>query len=77
MEKIKIENIAVTGKVNDSFIGIKIRNNEIKFYYPETYELANSSNLKDYRDDVLSILKTIAIAKTLTTDKAKESNVVM
>ena len=28
---------AVTGKVDDSFVGIKIRGNDIHFYYPETY----------------------------------------
>ncbi len=62
----------VTGKVNDSFIGIKIKNDYIDFYYPESYDLANfQTNMKEFRKDVLAILRTIEIAKTLSADKSK------
>lgn len=60
----------VTNSNDDSFIGIKIKNNIIDFYYPETYNL-NKKSLNDLRPDVLSILNTIAIAKTLSNSKAK------
>ena len=63
---------SVTGKIDDSFIGIKIRNSIVDFYYPETYDLADYiTDLKQFRKDVLAILKTIEIAKTLSADKAK------
>lgn len=62
---------SVTGKIDDSFIGIKIKNNRIDFYYPETYDISQQDNLSSFREDVLSILRTINIAKTLTADKAK------
>ena len=63
---------SVTGKIDNSFIGIKIKNNIIEFYYPESYQLADyKSNFKEFRKDVLSILGTIKIAKTLSLSKAK------
>lgn len=63
---------SVTGKIDNSFIGIKIKNNIIEFYYPESYQLADyKSNFKEFRKDILSILGTIKIAKTLSLNKAK------
>ena len=63
---------SVTGKVDDSFIGIKIRNDIVDLYYPETYDLADyKTNLTQFRKDILAILGTIKIAKTLSADKAK------
>ena len=38
--KAKIKNFyahSVTGKNDDSFVGFKIKGNEIHFYYPEYY----------------------------------------
>ena len=61
----------VTGCVDDSFIGMKIKNNIIDFYYPEAYDLSDVKNIKEFRQDILSILNTISIAKTLSDDKAK------
>lgn len=62
----------VTGKVDNSFVGIKIRNNIIDFYCPESYDLTNYDfDFKQFRTDVLAILGTIKIAKTLSLDKAK------
>ena len=60
----------VTNKVDDSFIGIKIKNNRIDFYYPETYNFDESS-VENSRNDVLAILQTIAIAKTHSDSRIK------
>ena len=51
-----------TGALDNSFIGIKIRGNNIDFYYPEAYYLSDD----DYKlkQDIISVLKTISIAKT-------------
>ncbi len=71
MLEVKVNTKAVTGKNDDSFIGIKINNHEIDFYYPETYSISKMDDLKEFREDVLSILKTIEIAKTMSVDKTK------
>lgn len=60
----------VTNKVDDSFIGIKIKNNRIDFYYPETYNF-NESSIENSRSDVLAILQTISIAKTHSDSRIK------
>ena len=71
-EKVKLEIIyhKVTNKIDDSFVGIKIRNDKVNFYYPETYDFDNSS-LEKTRNDVLAILQTISIAKTHSNANAK------
>lgn len=60
----------VTNKVDDSFIGVKIKNNRIDFYYPETYNFDESSVEKS-REDVIAILQTISIVKTHSDSKIK------
>lgn len=65
-----IELHKVTNKIDDSFIGIKIRNDKIDFYYPETFNFDDSSK-ESIRSDVISILHTISIAKTYSTSKIK------
>lgn len=60
----------VTNKIDDSFVGIKIKNDRIDFYYPETYNFDESS-IENSRKDVLAILQTIAIAKTHSDSKIK------
>ena len=60
----------VTNKVDDSFVGIKIRNDRIDFYYPETYNFDETS-IESSRKDVLAILQTISIAKTHSDSKTK------
>ena len=67
---IEIEYHKVTNKVDDSFIGIKIKNSRIDFYYPETYNF-NESSIEKSREDVLAILQTISIAKTHSNSKVK------
>lgn len=66
---MKINNlnkIPADGKKDNSFVGIKIKDNQIEFHYPETYVL--STNDDELRKDILAILRTVALAKTLTND---------
>lgn len=66
---MKIDNlvkIPADGKVGNQFIGIKIKDNQIEFHYPETYQLSNKDDL--LRKDILVILRTISLAKTKTRD---------
>lgn len=69
---IDIETIyhKVTNKVDDSFIGIKIKNNRIDIYYPETYNFDESS-VENSRNDIIAILQTISIAKTHSNSRIK------
>lgn len=69
-EKLEIVYHKATNKIDDSFIGIKIRNNKVDFYYPETYNFDDSS-LETARNDVLAILQTISIAKTHSNSNVK------
>ncbi len=69
-QKLKIEFHPVTNKIDDSFVGIKIHNNKIDFYYPETYDM-DFSSAENSKRDVISILQTISIAKTHTPSEVK------
>ena len=64
-----IELVPATGKIDNQFIGIRISNNEIEFHYPETYELSINDE-KALRKDIVSILRTITLAKTISSDKS-------
>ena len=66
MKITNLEKIAATGELNNQFVGVKITNNKIKFHYPETYQL--SDNDDELRRDILSVLRTISLAKTLTSN---------
>ena len=69
---MKIKNlkcIPSSGKDDDSFVGIKIIGNEVLFYYPETYRFDQNSN--DARADIISLLKTISLAKTKVSIKER------
>lgn len=58
----------VTGSVDDSFVGLKIKGNDIELYYPESYHFLN--NDEDYDvEAILNLLKTINIAKTFSKEK--------
>lgn len=63
---------SVTGKIDDSFIGIKFIKNNIHFYYPESYDFDLTS--KDCRKDILDLLNTISIAKTASLENEKAYN---
>lgn len=62
----------VTGKTDDSFVGFKIRGNEIHFYYPESYRFNIES--QTIRNDVVDLLKTISIAKTSSSTLSQANN---
>lgn len=52
---------AATGEEGNSFVGIKIKDNQVHFYYPESYDY--DENEFD-RDAFLDILKSISLAKS-------------
>lgn len=66
MEIKNLKIIAATGKLDNQFVGIKIADNQIEFHYPETYELSQDEN--GLRKDILSVLRTVSLAKTKTSD---------
>ena len=66
MKITNLEKIAATGELNNQFVGVKIANNKIEFHYPETYQL--SDNDDELRQNILSVLRTISLAKTLTSN---------
>ena len=78
MESLKkINNLtlhSVTGKVDNSFIGIKIKNSLIDFYFPETYDIAEEHDIVNLRNDIFAILRTISLAKTFTESNDKVEN---
>lgn len=53
---------AVTGKQDDSFVGLKMKGEQIHLYYPETYRLDMGSPA--FRQNVMDLLRTISIAKS-------------
>lgn len=59
-----VEIIPCTGEINNQFVGIKIINNKIEFHYPESYDLVSIDDTRQFRQDILSILRTISLAKT-------------
>ena len=58
---------ASSGDDNDSFVGVKIKDNNVYFYYPQTYSF--DENKKDIRNDILSVLRTISLTKTSSKEK--------
>ncbi len=58
---------AVTNEENNSFVGLRIRNGEIHFHYPESYELSSIDDKKAFRYDVINIIRTISLAKSKST----------
>ena len=85
----------VTNEENNSFVGIRIRNDEIHFHYPESYELGNvfkfctlknglycfemkdisSSTLKrNFRNDIVNIVRSISLAKSKTSPSNASDN---
>lgn len=53
---------AVTGKQDDSFVGLKIRGEQIHLYYPETYR--PEVGAPAFRQNVIDLLRTVSIAKS-------------
>ncbi|MDE6473816.1 MAG: LlaJI family restriction endonuclease [Clostridia bacterium] len=63
---------AVTGKTDDSFVGLRIIGNQIHFYYPETYRF--DVNAESVRADIIDLLRTINIAKTSSSEPSQMNN---
>lgn len=57
---------AVTNEAHNAFVGLRIRNGQIHFHYPEAYDLAPLEDKKAFRQDVVSIIRTISLAKSRT-----------
>ncbi len=55
---------SVTNEEHNSFIGLRIRNGEIHFHYPESYDIAPEEDKKAFRHDVINIIRTISLAKS-------------
>lgn len=55
---------SVTNEEQNSFVGLRIRNGEIHFHYPESYQLAKQEDKKAFRYDVVNIIRTISLAKS-------------
>lgn len=68
MEIKNLKTIPATGRLDNQFVGIKIYDNQIEFHYPVSYKLAEDS--EGLRKDILAILRTIALAKTKTSDQS-------
>ena len=78
---------SVTNEEHNSFVGLRIRNGEIHFYYPESYDLGSvaSENMltldsvidkKAFRIDVVNILRTISLAKSRSaTNSASDTGI--
>lgn len=64
----------VTNENNNSFVGIKIRNDIVNLYYPECYNLRGIDNINEFRKDVIDLLNTISIAKTYSNDTSLTSS---
>ena len=66
---------SVTNEEHNSFVGLRIRNGEIHFHHPESYDLGSVAgkttlsldsvvDKKAFRIDVVNILRTISLAKS-------------
>lgn len=74
--KAKIRNFfahSVTGKTDDSFVGFKIKGNEIHFHYPECYRFDSES--PTMRNDIVDLLRTVSIAKTKSNMVSQANNI--
>ncbi len=57
---------SVTNEEHNSFVGLRIKNGEIHFHYPESYDLSGENDKKSFRYDVVNIIRTISLAKSKT-----------
>ena len=55
---------SVTNEEQNSFVGLRIRNGEIHFHYPESYQLSDKGDKKAFRHDIVDIIRTISLAKS-------------
>lgn len=77
MDNTKIKPIfcvPATNADNNSFVGVRIRSNNIEFHYPESYNISGwdedkkcVTDINELRKDIIDILHTISLAKTRAT----------
>lgn len=53
--------------VGDTFTGIRISNQSIDFFYPETFRLSPIEDMQNFRNDIIAILSSIGLAKSIET----------
>ena len=51
--------------VGDTFTGIRISNQSIDFFYPETFRLSPIEDIYNFRNDIIAILSSIGLAKSI------------
>lgn len=61
-----------TGEDNNSFVGIKIKGNDIFFHYPQAYDFDIES--KNVSFDIIDLLQTISISKSRSQDSSSINN---
>ena len=61
---------SVTNEEHNSFVGLRIKNGEIHFHYPESYDLSDDNDKKSFRYDVVNIIRTISLAKSKTSSSS-------
>lgn len=61
-----------TGKTDDSFVGLRIKGNDIHLFYPESFCLDEET--PEVRMDIIDLLRTIGIAKTTSIEPSKANN---
>lgn len=67
---MKINNFhphSVSGEIDNSFIGLKIKGNDVHFYYPEAYHFEYVNDEYDLQS-IINLLKTISLGKTHSKD---------
>ena len=64
----------VTNEEHNSFVGIRIKNDEVHLHYPESYELSSQEDKKAFRHDVIDIIRTISLAKSKSTPNSTSNN---
>lgn len=65
---------SVTNEEHNSFVGIRIKNGEIHLHYPESYALSAIDDKKSFRHDVISIIRTISLAKSKSATSTTSDN---
>ncbi len=70
MNLSQVKKTAATGLEGNQFVGIRIKNNKVEFCYPETFSFRENSSESEQRRDILAVLKTIELAKTLAGEES-------
>lgn len=76
---------SVTNEEHNSFVGLRIRNGEIHFHYPESYDMGSVAgdyvltldgiaDKKAFRIDVVNIIRTISLAKSKSASNNSSEN---